>query len=263
MNKLHTTAATATVLACALLVAPATLRAQESSTNTTTVQTASPAAAVDAEALIGRDIRNPQGETIGEVDSVILGHDGKAQLVVAEVGGFLGIGARQVALAWDELDIRDNGEAVVTTMDKEQLAALPEYTKPQDAEGDVYTYNSALSSNPYLADNATSMGTTAQSTGTYGTTATGMLASDLIGTNVENAGGETIGEIEDVILGDAGQVEGVLVDVGGFLNVGERRVLLGWNELQIAANGGEVSATASYTADQLQGLPAYETTSMN
>ena len=53
----------------------------------------------DANKLIGRNIKNAQDETIGEVDSVYIDKDGKVDSVIVGVGGFLGMGEREVKAA--------------------------------------------------------------------------------------------------------------------------------------------------------------------
>ena len=87
---------------------------------------------IDANELIGKDIHNSQGEELGEVNSVILSQDGQVQSVIVGVGGFLGIGQRDVAISWDELNVGPDGEEIVANLSREQLEQMPEY---QFAEG--------------------------------------------------------------------------------------------------------------------------------
>jgi len=51
-----------------------------------------------ASGLIGATVRGSANETIGEIDDVILDRDGRAQAVVIGVGGFLGMGEKNVAV---------------------------------------------------------------------------------------------------------------------------------------------------------------------
>lgn len=82
---------------------------------------------IDANELIGKDIHNAQGEDVGEVNSVILSQDGQVEAVVVGVGGFLGMGQRDVAISWDDLNVGPNGEEIVANVSREQLEQLPEY----------------------------------------------------------------------------------------------------------------------------------------
>src|SRR3990170_4747554 len=51
-----------------------------------------------ASKVIGSSVVNDAGDTVGRVDDVIIGEDGKAPFVVLAVGGFLGIGDKLVVL---------------------------------------------------------------------------------------------------------------------------------------------------------------------
>lgn len=82
---------------------------------------------IDAAELIGQDIENAAGEDVGEVNSVILGQDGKVEAVIVGVGGFLGIGERDVAIDWNDLSFGNNGEQIVANVTREQLEQMPEY----------------------------------------------------------------------------------------------------------------------------------------
>ena len=57
----------------------------------------------------------------------------------------------------------------------------------------------------------------------------GFLATNLIGETVYNGTGsdaENIGEVNDVVIDSNGQVESVIVGVGGFLGIGEKNVAM-------------------------------------
>lgn len=54
--------------------------------------------------LMGADVQGPDGESIGTVDDLVLDTDGQIQAVVVGVGGFLGIGAKDVAIMNDRLE---------------------------------------------------------------------------------------------------------------------------------------------------------------
>ena len=77
--------------------------------------------------LIGLTLRNPQNESIGDIDDVIVDRDGRVREVIVGVGGFLGIGEHKVAIAWDQLQFDANRDVAVVNMTKDQLRAMPEY----------------------------------------------------------------------------------------------------------------------------------------
>ena len=57
-----------------------------------------------AEALIGRTVENSNGDNLGEINNVIINEKGDVVAVVIGVGGFLGIGEKNVGVPFDELD---------------------------------------------------------------------------------------------------------------------------------------------------------------
>jgi putative membrane protein len=59
-----------------------------------------------AEALIGRTVENAQGENLGEINNVIINEKGDVVAVIIGVGGFLGIGEKNVGVPFDALEFR-------------------------------------------------------------------------------------------------------------------------------------------------------------
>jgi len=76
---------------------------------------------------------------------------------------------------------------------------------------------------------------------------------------VTTADGTSIGEISEVIVQSNGSVNGVVIDVGGFLGLGEKPVLLGWNDLSFTTNADDVVVSTALSKEQLNSLPAYKT----
>ena len=92
--------------------------------------TAMDRAGLTAELLTGADVRDASDASIAEVQDLVLTADGQVTDVVLDVGGFLGIGAKRVAIPMDQLTVAQaEGGAVRlwVNMTKEQLEALPEY----------------------------------------------------------------------------------------------------------------------------------------
>jgi len=81
--------------------------------------------------LIGQDIRNATGDTVGEVESVYVDKNGKISSVIVGVGGFLGVGEREVAINWSDITVSNDGKTVTTPLTKDQLKAMPAYNYKQ------------------------------------------------------------------------------------------------------------------------------------
>jgi sporulation protein YlmC with PRC-barrel domain len=264
VNKLLTSTATAALIGFGIAVMPAAMGGADVVADTA-------ANAIDSNALIGQNIVNANGDTIGEVEGVVIDKDGTIRHVIAGVGGFLGLGEKHVALKWDELAITENGQRVVANVTKEQLEALPDHKFPESAKpGTVYSYDDDVRTNPYLSDGgiADAPAQSADSTtATSGATEAaiepaagmpGLRATEVIGATVKNPDGESIGEISEMIVETDGSINGVVVDVGGFLGVGEHPVLLGWEDLRITGPADDLSASTSLNKEQLNALPPYK-----
>ena len=84
----------ATVVAISMLVSTAAL-AQ--------TQTASDKGQWQASKLIHMNVYNAQNEKIGDIKELMLDKNGKVNIVAIGVGGFLGMGERDVAVKFDQL----------------------------------------------------------------------------------------------------------------------------------------------------------------
>src|SRR5215218_2159869 len=60
-----------------------------------------------ASKLVGVDIYGSNNEKIGDVNEVLLDKSGQPQAVVIGVGGFLGVGSKDVALPWSAVQWKD------------------------------------------------------------------------------------------------------------------------------------------------------------
>jgi hypothetical protein len=86
-----------------------------------------------AGALIGTKVRNANKESIGKIDEVYIDKDAKITVVVVSVGGFLGVGSKDVGVKWSDLTFGQDGTSleVTTSLTKDALKALPDYTKTE------------------------------------------------------------------------------------------------------------------------------------
>ena len=86
---------------------------------------------INAEAYIGKDVVNPQGEEVGKVDDIVLSRMDQRPYAVIGVGGVLGIGQRKVTVPLETLDARGDKVLLVAPLSKDQLKQQPEY-EPAD-----------------------------------------------------------------------------------------------------------------------------------
>ena len=88
---------------------------------------------VAASDLLNQKVKNSASETVGDINDLSIGSDGKIAAVIIGLGGFLGMGEKNVSLPYDELNFsRDaNGYLIVTVnATRDSLQAAPEWKKP-------------------------------------------------------------------------------------------------------------------------------------
>jgi len=212
---------------------------------------------VDAGTLIGKNVVDAKGDTVGEIDSVMVDSSGNVKAVVVDVSGWLQ-SEKLISLPWKSLTVTDDN--VITsklTQDEAKQATAYTYTdegnrrKVLTEQGEVYAAGSD-------ADMTTASG----GDGTLGTPVKNpdgsINASQLVGLNIQNGDGDKLGEVGEVVIASDGGLQGVVVDVGGFLGIGTHPVLLNWKDLNITGKGDDVKAVVNTTKDSLKSLPEYK-----
>lgn len=307
-NFLATTAITTLVATGAFAQEATTPAPVEPAPMTQDSTQAAPAMKADghlASNIIGENVYNGTGDDaakIGDVNDIVIDADGKVQAVVIGVGGFLGIGEKNVALDFAELDWaeRDGDRWLVTSFTKEQLetqaafdrsvydpalpvasnepaagvAPAPDATAeaPADPAAPAPDTTAEVPADPAApapdataeapaADTSTDTTTTAaidRSTLTE-MPATEIRAEEMIGTTVYGADDANVGEIGDVVLTADGKVDAYIIDVGGFLGMGEKEVAVGSDNLAFMtdSNGNKYLYT-NFTKEQLDAAAAYD-----
>jgi hypothetical protein len=69
---------------------------------------------------------------------------------------------------------------------------------------------------------------------------------------------QDIAKVNDVVLDDSGQVVGYIADIGGFLGIGAKKVLLGKDAIHLVTVGNDTFFATNYTKDELKALPDFD-----
>jgi len=248
-----------------------------------------------ASMMIGETVYNGTGENaenIGEVNDMVVSPEGQIETVVIGVGGFLGIGEKNVGLNFKDFTWadKDGDRWLVVAATKEQLEAQPEFDRtpfvpatPADSVASApatgteavpaapandqmaaepaapadQTAETVAPADPAMTDQTQ---TAAIDRSTLTELPAGQLtAENLVGTEVYGMNDANIGEISDVVLNADGQNDAVIIDVGGFLGIGAKSVAVGMDKLQFLtdANGNRYLYT-SFTKEQLEAQAAYD-----
>ncbi len=201
-------------------------------------------------------------QDVGEINDMIVTRDGTVASVLVDIGGFLGIGERQVAMDMDDIRfVSDSGTDaaddffLVIPAAVADLEAAPAYdgavandamTMPEadtamagdDAMAPMGDSDMAATDDAMAPTGETDMAAS-DDAGAYDETALTvdevavLTSEELTGARVYDADGEWIGEVSQLILTDDGRIDAAIVDVGGFLGLGEKPVELSMDDLTI------------------------------
>jgi opacity protein-like surface antigen len=150
MKRTLTAAALAAVLA-APAFAQSTTPSSSPSAAATSSSTSAPAAAGSfvqkqeasdwrGSKVIGSTVYGPDNASIGEVNDVLIGSDGKIKAAVIGVGGFLGVGEKYVAIPFEQLNVTRKPDS--SSIDKIKVSL----TKDQLKNAPTFAYNEPTAS---------------------------------------------------------------------------------------------------------------------
>jgi sporulation protein YlmC with PRC-barrel domain len=230
-------------------------------------------------------------QSIGDVNDIVVAKDGQAQSLVIGVGGFLGMGQKSVAFDYAKAQwaTKGNERWLVVEGTKEQLQALPDFDRkaydpgPASAASSDVTTSAPMAAAPADTTTTAPADTTAAAPADTTTTAPAadtaenvpatdttqtsaidksaltempvgdIRSEDLVGTTVYGADDVKVGEIGDIALAADKKVDAVIVDVGGFLGIGEKEVAVGMDNLKFMTDkDGKKYLYTSFTKDQLE-----------
>lgn len=211
--------------------------------------------AVDAGKLIGENVYDANGKTVGEIDSVIVDTKGKVTSVVLDVGGWLESDKR-ISVPWTDLKADADGK-IHTSLTKESAKAAAAYSyKDEKLRGKVLNESGQSYAANEAAEPSTDATTSAEAAG-WNADGT-VYASKVAGLSVVNNANDSVGKIGEVLLDPSGKVSGVIVDVGGFLGIGTHPVKLGWNQIKLVNQDGTLRAVVNLSKDALKQMPEYK-----
>ena len=248
--------------------------------------------------IMGETVYNgtaDDAQKIGDVNDIVLAKDGKAKSLVIGVGGFLGIGTKNVTFDFAKAKWAEkNGDRwLVAETSKEELQAQPDFNRkaydPAPASTSTAsssetppTITPAVSSSDTTADKGSKPAQPAKTaenkpadTGTSATDETKTASIDkstltempmgnirgdeLKGATVYGANDAKIGQIGDVVLTPDKKPDAVIVDVGGFLGIGAKEVAVGMDKLKFMTDkSGKKYLYTNFTKEQLQAQAAYD-----
>jgi sporulation protein YlmC with PRC-barrel domain len=86
-------------------------------------------ATVELTGLLGHVVVGDKAEELGRVVDLLVDTKGRVRAVVIDVGGFMGLGNRKVAVAWSALRFAagENGPVISTEISPDRIKSWAEY----------------------------------------------------------------------------------------------------------------------------------------
>ena len=208
-------------------------------------------------------------DDVGEINNIVLSRDGMVKAVIIGVGGFLGIGEKDVAVNMDKIRIVSDGPDandyfLVFTASKAMLDNAPDWDraeyrerlqrverKREEREADMESLE--RNAMMYKADDSLFDGIDAE--GYEYVKADVVTRDNLIGSTVYSIKNDDIGEVED-LRGSGSKLFAVL-EVGGFLDIGDKHVAVPLDKLRVMRKAGDedLRVYVAATEEQLEELP--------
>lgn len=206
---------------------------------------------------------------LGVVDDVLLTRDGKVRAVLVDIGSFLGIGGKIVAVPLESIRHVPNStdpdrDTLLITATRETLNDAPAYQRFPAGAKDL-PMTGARRSPTRLGGGAKPLQPAAAGTsmlasdGYRRATIDDLTAERLINAAVYGPGDSRVGTIKSLIMSEGGAITEAVIDVGGILGVGAHPVAVPFGDLKVMRqDGGEdVRVLIDTPKERLEALPRH------
>jgi len=223
-------------------------------------------------------------QQIGGIGDVVLTRDGEVRSVVIEAGGSLDLEDKEIELKMDQMtfveDTDDKGQFfVVYTGDRDKLKKQGEFDREKAEREGTSSFQASMqdgdrkqtqAQGDQMSGEQKQAGASGRKSGSEQSGKSdvalsdgekkGLTAEELKGVGVYSNEEESVGEVSNVLLSEEGKMQALVLDVGGFLGLGEKTVALDFNKLDIhrKSEDGELSVHTKLSGKALDELEPYE-----
>ncbi|QDT90224.1 PRC-barrel domain-containing protein [Gimesia algae] len=221
--------------------------------------------------LIGMNIENPQGQSLGEISDLVMNTStGEVRYAAVTYGGFLGLGNKMFAVPFEAFNIKQktdspNEHTLILNVTQKQLEGatgfdedhwpdfadasyLADINKRYDVKRKKMSKNEKRQAKTSKLDSKTS--------------GTNVRVSQLNGMNIQNSQGKSVGEIKDIAINvTQGNVQYAAVTYGGFLGVGNKMFAVPFKAFKLKQNPEdpeEQILILNVTQQQLEGAQGFD-----
>ena len=227
--------------------------------------------------ILSLKVKNADGKDLGKINDIVIGsQDGKVRYAALSFGGFLGLGDKLFAIPWQSLRMTESDDELyfVLNVSEQKLENAPGFDAdkwPDFANTDVtgqfdkhYQTNLPDATRTDRPLDRTQPAA-APREGTVANQSEGSLQSaayrlsEVKGFNVENAQGDDIADIEDVVIDiDEGKVRYVAVSFSESWGYGEKLFAMPWNALRFMHEGEENKIVLNVTQAQMKSATGFD-----
>lgn len=174
--------------------------------------------------IIGATVRDKQGETLGDVQDLIVdvGNE-KVSYAILAFGGFLGFGEKLFAYPMDRFQAAgDDGDELMLSVSEQELKNAPGFDR-----SNWPTFGAA---GGYRGEVDKHFGQTVKTGGDL------VRMSELLSQDIKDRAGKDVGQVEDIVVSVTdGQIRYLVMEPDNDLDMGDRLVMLPLNALQASA----------------------------
>ena len=206
-----------------------------------------------ADDVTGKTLYDNAGNAVANVKGVRTGADGRIDAVEIDVGGIFGLGQKRILIPVNDLQFRD-GRIHAVSLTSDQIRNLSQTAANEVRERAGEVRQEASDAAQAVKDKVSGA---AQQTANAVKGATISLSalkeSDVLGSTLYDGRGNSVANVLQVQAAPDGRIEAVIIDVGGFLGLGSKRIVIPVSNLQFRQ--GRIDAP-SLTLEQIHNLPA-------
>jgi hypothetical protein len=84
----------------------------------------------EVQGVLGREVRSGANENMGRIVDVLVDRNGQVRAAIIDFGGFLGVGSRKIAVAWNALRFvsdPNKTDPIGLELTRDEVRAAPEY----------------------------------------------------------------------------------------------------------------------------------------
>jgi sporulation protein YlmC with PRC-barrel domain len=229
-------------------------------------------AVLRAQDILGMNVRNAQGEKLGDVKDLMVDfeHPARIRYAALDYGGFLGVGDKLFAVPWQSMKLRhdaDNDQRLFLELnaDKDSLKNAPGFDKdhwPNFADNhwadEVHKHYRVHSENANVDVDVKKAPAKSDKN-----VATALLrrVSKIQGIEVKNEENQKIGKVEDLVMNaNNGSVRYVALSFGGFLGIGDKLFAVPWDAVRLEYDAKDKKDCLIFdvTKESLSNAPGFD-----